>query len=134
MVKNSKTDASPDDSVHCFNRFAPLADLEYDFYDTSEYNNQSLVDTCTFAAQGTWEDDHINSLTKIDKNAKFDTLLVKKKVDQCTIPQVKACADYQACKNQMEEPFGFIPLSPLIVYTGKTLTINKSMIPYWPIN
>ena len=130
LVKNSMSGDSPDGSVQCFNRFDPLADLEYDFYDTSEHINQSLVDTCSFAAQGTWEDDHINSLTRIDKNDKFDTLLVKKKVDQCTIPQVKACAHYQACKNQMEEPFGFIPLSPLLVYTGKTLTINKSMIPY----
>ena len=31
LVKNSKTDGSSDGSVHCFNRFAPLADLEYDF-------------------------------------------------------------------------------------------------------
>ena len=119
LVKNPKNDVSSDGSVHCFNRFDPLADLEYDFYDTNEYINQPLVDASTFAAQGTWEDDHTDSLTRIDKNDKFDTLLVKKKVDQCIIPQVKVCADYQACKNQMEEPFGVIPLSPLLVYTGK---------------
>ena len=113
------SDGYPDGSVQCLNRFAPLANLEYDFYDSSDHINQSLIDSCSFADQGTWEDDHKNSLTRIDKNDKFDALLVKKRVDQGILHQVKACQDYQACKNQMGEPFGFIPLSPLLVYTGK---------------
>ena len=119
LVKNSMSDGYPDGSVQCLNRFAPLANLEHDLYDSSGHINQSLVDTCSFAAQGSWEDDYKNLLTRIDKNDKFDALLVKKRVDQGILPQVKACQDYRACKNQMEEPFGFIPLSPLLVYTGK---------------
>ena len=124
LVKKLMSDVSPDDSVLCHNRFDPLADLESDFDDSIEDIDQSLADTCSFAVQGTWENDHKNSCTRIDKNDKFDMLLVKKKVDQSTIPQVKACEDYQACKNQMQEPFGFIPLSPLLLYTGKN-TDNK---------
>ena len=121
LVKNPMNADSLDDSPQCCNRFAPLADLELDFYDDND--DISLVDTCTFATQGTLGDDHINPRTKIDKN---DALLVKKKVDQCSIPQVKACKDYQTCKIQMEQPFGVIPLSALLVYTGKN-TDNKQI-------
>ena len=39
-------------------------------------------------------------------------------MDHDTIEQVKAYKDYMACKKQMVEPFGVIPLSPLVVYTG----------------
>ena len=87
--------------------------------------NQSLVGTCTFAAQGTWGDDQVDLFTRIDKNDKFDTLLLKKKLDQCTISQAKACKDYRTCKSQMGEPFGVIPLSPLLVYTGKNTNNNQ---------
>ena len=52
LVKNSMSDDAPDDSVQCFNRFASLADLEDEYYDNMENFNQSLVDTCSFAAQG----------------------------------------------------------------------------------
>ena len=53
-------------------------------------------------------------------------MLVKKKVDYDTIKQVKACNDYMACKKQMGEPFGVIPLSPFVVYTGPN-TSNTSV-------
>ena len=125
-MKNLISDDAPDDSVQCFNRFAPLADLEDECYDNMGNTNQPLVDTCRSAAQGTGEDDHTNLLTRIDKNDKFDTMLVKKIVDQCIITQVKACKDYRACKNQMGEPLGFIPLSSLLVYTGNN-TNNKQL-------
>ena len=91
LVQNSMSDDAPDDSVQCFNKFPLLSDLEDECYDNMENINQSLVDTCSFAAQDTWGDDLVDSLTRIDKNDKFDTLLVKKKVDQCIITQVKAC-------------------------------------------
>ena len=48
----------------------------------------------------------------------FDKTLVKKRVDQDTIAQAKLCPDYIQCKSQIHRPFGVIPLSPLITYTG----------------
>ena len=116
---------APDNLVQCFNKFAPLSDIDEECYDSMENVNQSLVDTCTFAGQGTLGDDQVDSFTRIDKDDKFDTLLLKKKVDQCTIAQAKACKDYRTCKSQMGEPFGVIPLSPLLVYTGKNTNNNQ---------
>ena len=74
-------------------------------------------------------DDLVDPFTTFDKNDKFDTLLVKKKIAYDTISQVKACTDYKACKNQMGEPFGFIPLSPLLVYTGPNTCNNRVFDP-----
>ena len=82
-------------------------------------------DDCTFAALGNGVDDLVDPSTAFDKNDKFDTLLVKKKMSYDTISQVKACKDYKACKNQMGEPFGVIPLSPLLVYTAQNTSNNQ---------
>ena len=49
---------------------------------------------------------------------KFDIALLKKKVDPNVIRQTKNCPDYVACKNQMGESFGVIPLSTLQRYKG----------------
>ena len=49
---------------------------------------------------------------------KFDIALSKKKVDPNVIRQAKNCPDYVACKNQMGESFGVIPLSTLQRYKG----------------
>ena len=104
LVTNPVDPDPLDGLLLCCNRFAPIADLENDLYHDDE--NISLVDSCTFATQGTLGGDHINPREKIDKNDKFDFfVVVKKRVDQCSIPQIKACQDYQACKNQNATTF-----------------------------
>ena len=121
------SDDAPYDSVPCSNRFAPLSQVKDEGYDTLDNTllHESLLDTSTFAALGTGGgEDPRGPCTGIDKNDKFDTLLVKKKIDPCIISQAMTCSDYKACKNQMGEPFGVIPLSPLLVYTGPE-TNNK---------
>ena len=77
-----------------------------------------------FAALGSEGGDLADPSITYDKNDKFDNLLVKKKMSYDTISQVKACKDYKECKKQMGEPFGVIPLSPLLVYTGKNIRNN----------
>ena len=52
-----------------------------------------------------------------DRN-KFDKALLKKIVDPGVIRQAKNCSDYIACKNQISESFGVIPLSTLRKYEG----------------
>ena len=58
---------------------------------------------------------HNENLQDCDK---FDKALLKKRVDPGVIMQEKNCADYVACKNQMGESFGVIPLSNLRKYEG----------------
>ena len=123
LVKKSVVAGPPYDSVPCFNKFAPLADIEDECYDSLENVNHD--DACSFAAQGTGVNDPHDPSIRFDKNDKFATLLVKKKIDYDTITQVKACKDYRACKSQMGEPFGVIPLSPLLVYTGPNTDNNQ---------
>ena len=71
----------------------PLADIEDEYCDDSmQIRNQYMVDDdCSFAALGTGVDDLVDPSTTFDKNDKFDTLLVKKKMVYDTISQVKAC-------------------------------------------
>ena len=58
---------------------------------------------------------HSENLQDCDK---FDRALLKKRVDPSVIRQAKNCSDYVACKNQMGETFGVIPLSTLRKYEG----------------
>ena len=58
---------------------------------------------------------HSENLQDCDK---FDRALLKKRVDPSVIGQAKNCSDYVACKNQMGETFGVIPLSTLRKYEG----------------
>ena len=46
----------------------------------------------------------------------FDKLLLKRRVDQKLVQQAMSCLEYAACKEQMGNAFGVIPLSPLMVY------------------
>ena len=117
----------PHDPIPCFNKFAPLIDTEHELcIDNMDICKQfNTDDDYGFAAQGPGADSPAEKLP-IDRNDNFDTLLVKKKLDKEIISQAQACKDYQACKNQMEVPFGVIPLSPLLVYTGPTIC-NKSV-------
>ena len=128
LVKKVMSDDASYDSVPCFNKFAPLSQVKDEDYDTLDNTllYESSLDTSTFAALGTGGEHHRGPSTAIDKNDKFDALLVKKKIDPCLISQAITCSDYKACKSQMGEPFGVIPLSPLLVYTGPE-TNNKPM-------
>ena len=48
----------------------------------------------------------------------FDKLLLKKRVDQKLVQQARSCPEYVACKQQMGNVFGVIPVSPLMLYQG----------------
>ena len=57
--------------------------------------------------------------TVIDTNHDdFDKLLLKERVDQNLVQQARSCSEFVACKQQMDNAFGVIPLSPLILYQG----------------
>ena len=52
-----------------------------------------------------------------DKNYDdFNKLLLKNKVDQNLVQQARSCSEFVACKQQMDNAFGVIPLSPLMLY------------------
>ena len=51
----------------------------------------------------------------------FDKLLLKKRVDQTLVQQASWCLEYAACKEQMGNVFGVIPLSPFMLYQGPKL-------------
>ena len=56
-------------------------------------------------------------------------LLLKKRVDQKLVQQARSCLEYIACKQQMDNAFGVIPLSPLMLYQGpKTNNMATSYI------
>ena len=100
----------------CKNRFEPLMEEGslLDDFDTLE---------CEVQAVGTVPGDtgpnvssyHNENLQDCDK---FDKALLKKRADPSVIMQAKNCPDYVACKNQMGESFGVIPLSTLRKYEG----------------
>ena len=48
----------------------------------------------------------------------FDKGLLKKRVDPSVIQKAKKCRDYVACKGQMGESFGVVPLENLRTYEG----------------
>ena len=48
----------------------------------------------------------------------FEKLLLKKRVDQKLVQQARSCSEYMACKQQMDNAFGIISLSPLMLYQG----------------
>ena len=102
------------DSLPCFNKYAPLADIEDDYCDDNmQIINQYIADhDCSFAALGGGVDDLVDPSTTSERNDKFDTFLVTKKMSFDTISQVKACKDYTACKNQMGRTFWCYSLVP----------------------
>ena len=48
----------------------------------------------------------------------FENFFLKKRVDQKLVQQARSCWEYMACKQQMDNAFGVIPLSPLMLYQG----------------
>ena len=105
--------------VPVFNRFSPLQGVDVSD-DDSVCDTLNYVD-CEFSdLEGDlgilqWNPEN----TVNDKNHDdFDKLLLKKKVDQSLIQQARSCSQFVACKQQMENAFGVIPLSPLMLYQG----------------
>ena len=60
---------------------------------------------------------------------KFDTALVKKRVDASIIMQAKNCRDYVACKTQIRELFEVILLDNLRIYEGPETTNRPTFNP-----
>ena len=111
------TNNCPSDNVLlCKNRFEPLMEdnLFLDYIDILECEIQA-VDTAPGDTGQTVRLSHNKNLQDCDK---FDKALLKNRVDPGIIMQAKNCADYVACKNQMGESFGVIPLSNLLKYEG----------------
>ena len=123
LVTRPVVAGAPYEQIPCFNKFAPLTEFEQHlhFDDRDICEQFQTDDDCGLAARGSGANGLANR-DVTDSNDKFHNLLIKKKIDQEIISQAKACKDYQNCKNQMEVPFGVIPLSPLLVYTGPSTT------------
>ena len=105
-----------DNIIVCNNRFEPLMDenLFSDDFDMLECEIQA-VDAVPGHTGQTVSSYHNENLQDCDK---FDKALLKKRVHPGVIRQAKTCPDYVACKNQMGESFGVIPLSTLQKYEG----------------
>ena len=68
-----------------------------------------------------------------DKNhGDFNKLLLKKNVDKNLIEQARSCLEFVACKWQMDNAFGVIPLSPLMLYQGPKTNnpLHPTFYPY----
>ena len=102
--------------IVCNNRFEPLMEenLFSDDFDMLECEIQA-VDTVPGDTGQTVSSYDNENLQDCDK---FDKALLKKRVEPGVIRQTRNCADYVACKNQMGESFGVIPLSTLQKYEG----------------
>ena len=95
--ENVRCTSSPQVRTTCVNRNTP--DFESEFSDSDIQCTPPCPGKASIGNQNvTWDI--------------FDKILLKKKVDQDTIPQAKSCDDYVTCKSQMDRPFGVIPLSP----------------------
>ena len=103
--------------VPVFNRFPPLQEVEVS-------NETSVHDTlndihCEFSdIEGDLGILELNSENTVnDKNHDdFDKSLLKKRVDKNLIQQARSCSEFVACKRQMDNVFGVIPLSPLMLF------------------
>ena len=84
----------------------------FDDFDMFDFDIQA-GDTVTGDAGHSMSSVHDQSSQNWDK---FVKALVKNRVDPSVIRQAQNCHDYVACKNQMGESFGVIPLSNLRVY------------------
>ena len=116
--------------VPVFNRFSPLQEVEVS-NETSV--NDILNDIqCEFSdLEGDLGILDLNSENTVnDKNHDdFDKLLLKKRMEKNLIQQARSCPEFVACKSQMDNAFGVIPLSPLMLYQGpKTNNTSTSDI------
>ena len=105
--------------VPVFNRFSPLQGVDVSD-DDSLSDTLNYVD-CEFSDL---EDDlgilqlHPENVVNDKNHDDFDKLLLKKKVEKNLIQQARSCSEFVACKQQMGNAFGVIPLSPLMLYQG----------------
>ena len=101
------------------NRFSPLyaIDVSSDIcvHDTLNYTDCELSDL-----EGDLGILELNTENTVNANNydDFDKLLLKKKVNQNLVHQARSCSKFVACKQQMDNAFGVIPLSPLMLYEG----------------
>ena len=119
--KNTKVVKTTDTNLNhnfitCSNRFEPLMEENQmlDELGMHEYDFQA-VDTVSC------DTGEICSLpqNEILKNCDdFDKALVKKRLHPSVLHKAKNCRDYVACKGQMGESFGVIPLENLCTYEG----------------
>ena len=116
------TKAAPDQlqrPVALFNQFSPL-------YEVADLNESCVSDTLS-DIDGTFSDLRgdlgileLNSenIVPVSNHDDFEKLLLKKRVDQKLVQRARSCLEYIACKQQMDNAFGVIPLSPLMLYQG----------------
>ena len=122
-AKNSKARGCKTSTTHqnqnvitCSNRFEPLMEenLLLDEFDMYDHDIQA-VDTIS------GDTGHSCSLPQnvnLQNYDNFDQALAKKRVDLSVIQEMKNCRDYVACKSQMGESFGVVPLGNLRTYRG----------------
>ena len=116
------TKAAPDElqtPVALFNRFSPL-------YEVTDLNETCVSDTLNdFDGTFSYLEGDLGILELNSENVvsgpnhdDFEKLLLKKRVDQKLVQQARSCLEYIACKQQMDNAFGVISLSPLMLYQG----------------
>ena len=117
-----KANVTPDQfqrPVPVSNRFSPLCEVA----DLNENSVDDTLDDIDYKFSDLEGDLVILELNtensvNITNHDAFDKLLLKKRVDQKLIQQARSCSEYVACKQQMGNAFGVIPLSPLMLYQG----------------
>ena len=121
-ISRVNTKVAPDHlqrPVAVYNRFSSLYEVE-DFNETSVHGTLNNID-CNFSElEGDLGILQRNSENTVNggNHDDFDKLLLKKRVDQKLVQQARSCPEYVACKQQMNNAFGVIPLSPLMIFQG----------------
>ena len=96
------------------NRFEPLDELEFseisETLNDIDYKLSDLEDDLGILDLNS---ENTANGTNYDN---FEKLLLKKRIDQGIVQQARSCPEYVACKQQMGNAFGVIPLSPLMLY------------------
>ena len=121
-IDRVNTKAAPDElqtPVALFNRFSPLHEVA-DLNETCVSDTLNDFDGTFFDFEGDLGILELNSENAVSgpNHDDFQKLLLKKRVDQKLVQQAKLCSEYVACKQQMDNAFGVIPLSPLMLYQG----------------
>ena len=131
-ITRVNTKVAPDQlqtPVAVFNRFSPLYGVEV-FNETSVHDTRNDNDYEFSDLEGDLGILELNSENTVnDTNYDdLDKLLLKKRVDQYLVQQARSCLEFVACKPQMDNAFGIIPLSPLMGHCPKTNNVATSDI------
>ena len=117
-------------AVAVSNTFSPLYEVEV-FNKTSVHDTLNDID-CEFSdLEGDLSILELNSENTVNGTNydDFENFLLKKKVDQKLVQQARSCLEFVVCKQQMDNVFDVIPLSPLMLYQGpKTINVATSDI------